>query len=533
MRAGPPLAVLLLAAAPAVVGFAEPVTVAETSVAAPPAIVAAGGLIHLLWLDRPPGSPPATGELWHAALGPNGRRAIRPQRLAVGADTRFAWPVVARTGARVHVAWMERTAQGLRPRVTVLEETGSGVRHVAPDAPAAEEGGRLAILASASPRGASSHVVWSVFQAGGRAIWYARLAEDGRIVVPAQRLTAGEAPALAPGDPPRLLWWSPAGGGTYVLRIATLRVDGASASLADEDVVTGALLLASPLPAIPAGSDNTLEILVPTLERSFRTAGQLYLVRMRGSAVSARLPVSRGRSFGDISAWTDSGEPLVVWSEPAGRRRSGEIFAAPLEPSGSLGVPVRVSYTPSGSLRPALTGPEVFAAWLETVDVTRFRLVAAPASSRPRGMLLGAPELDPDHPAQAALFAGAVLLSILPFAGLLASLYAVAAGGLLVLAGALLAGSRWWDPTGIGRVPRLGAFFGTVLLLQLAGRSWLPGSPGPLLLALGLAGPAALAMAAIRHHPGGVAALVAVCGALVLQMIVVLFPWGVAALSQL
>jgi hypothetical protein len=532
MRAGL-LGAVLLAAAPAIAGFAEPIAVAETSVAAPPAIVPAGGLIHLVWLDRPPGSPPATGELWHAALGPNGRRAIGPRRLAAGADTRFAWPVVARTGAHVHVAWMERTAQGLRPRVTVLQATGSVVRHAAPDGPAAEEGGRLAILASASPRGAVSHVAWSVFLAGGRAIWYARVAEDGRTVAPAQRLTDGEAPALAPGDPPRLLWWSPAGGGTYVLRVATLRLEGTSASLADEEALSGALLLASPLPAIPAGGDSALDVLIPTLERSFRTSGQLYLVRMRGSAVSARLPVSRGRSFGDVSAWTGGGEPLVVWSEPAGRRRNGEIFAAPLEPSGSLGVPVRVSYTPAGSLRPALAGPEVFAAWLETVDVTRFRLVAARGSSRPRAMLLGAPELDPGRPTQAAAFAGAVLLSVLPFAGLLAALYAVAAGALLFLAGALLAGSRWWHPMGISRIQRLGAFFGIVLVLQLLGRGWLPGSPGPLLLTVGLAGPAAVALAAVRRYPGGVAVLAAACGALALQMVVVLFPWGVAALSQL
>ncbi|HEU5299021.1 MAG TPA: hypothetical protein VFW08_05945, partial [bacterium] len=419
-------ALLLLAAAalPALT-FTDPAPVAETTVAAPPAIIVADGRIHLFWLDRPAGSPRATGEVWHGALAPDGRIAIAPRRIEAGADTRFAWPVAALAGSRIHLAWMARGPGGLGLRVTVLETTGSVAGRVSPAAGMAEEGGRISLLVTGGSGTAEHvHLAWSQFDRGARRVWYARLDAAGRVTLPGRAVVEGEAPALTRDEGVRLLWWTGAGAGTYILRTAALEAAGSVGPVED---LSGSLLLADPLPPIPSSGSEGLDILVPTLERSFRTSGQLYLIRLRGGSATARLPLSRGRPLGDVVAWTGGEPPLLVWAEPAGRRQNGEIFAARLDAAtGQLAELSRVSYTPSGSLRPAVTGPFPTAAWLETVEVGRFRLVVGMAGGRRRTALLNAPELDAARPASAAAFAAAVILSVLPFAALFAAVFGLA-----------------------------------------------------------------------------------------------------------
>lgn len=516
-----PLA-LLAAAAP--LGFSDPIPIAETSIAAPPAVVRVDDAVHLFWLDRPPGSPPATGELWHASATLQGRILVGPHRIEVGADTRFAWPAVVPSGARLYVAWMARSTQGVVLRVSVLGSDGRVDRTVSPAVGPAEEGGRISVLASRE----RVHVAWSQFDGAERRVWYARLFADGRIDRPGRPVADGEAPALAAGESLRLLWWQPGGAGTHTLYAAELGED-----LGVPEGLTGRVLLVSPLPPIPLQVPNgfdALDVLIPTTERAFRTAGQLYLVRMRGAAITARLPLSRGRPVGDVSAAQSEAGTFVVWSEPAGRRQNSEIFGATFDsPTGQLAGVTRITYTAAGSFRPAASvGGILVAAWLETLDIARFQLVmGATVGARARSFLLGAPELDPSRPGPAIAFAATVIVSILPYAALFSALFSLGSLAVLLIAGVVLGGF----PRGL---LRLGGFFGLVLVFQLLGRRLIPGTPSAALLAVSLVVPGAAALAFLRRwgRENGIAYLTGTIAVLMVQMITVLFPWGVRQLSQ-
>jgi len=513
---------LLVAAAP--LGFSDPIPIAETSIAAPPAVVRVDDTVHLFWLDRPPGSPPATGELWHASATLQGRTLVGPHRVAVGADTRFAWPAVAPSGSRLHVVWMARSTQGVVLRVSVLGLDGRVNRTVSPAAGPAEESGRISVLAS----GDRIHLAWSQFDGAERRVWYARLFADGRIDRPGRPVADGEAPALAAGETTRLLWWKPAGAGTHTLYAAELGED-----LGVPEELTGRVLLVSPLPPIPLQVPNgfdALDVLIPTSERAFRTSGQLYLVRMRGAAITARLPLSRGRPVADVSAAQSETGSLVVWSEPAGRRQSSEIFGATFDsPTGQLTGVTRITYTAAGSVRPAAAmGVVHVAAWLETFDVARFQIVlGTTADARKRAFLLGAPELDRTRPGPAIAFTATVIVSILPYAALFSAFYGLSSLALLLIAGVVLGGF----PRGL---LRLGVFLGLVLAFQLLGRRLIPGTPSAALLAVSLAVPGAAALAFLRRwgRATGIAYLTGTVAVLIIQMIAVLFPWGVRQLSQ-
>lgn len=523
------LALLLASAALSTLSFSDPIPVAETTVPAPPVLVGVEGAVHLFWLTRPPSAPPATGEVWHAAASARGTVLVAPHRIAGGADTRLAWPAAARAGSALVVAWMAREPEVVRLQVAVLDPDGT-VRRITTPAPPAEEGGRIAVL---EHRG-RIHLAWSQFSAGSRRVWYARLLPDGSPDVAAQPLMDGDAPALAGGEILGLLWWSPRGAGNYALAMADVE-DGRLDRVED---LTGQILLVSPVPPIPLTTPDGLDVLVPTTERAFRTAGRLYLVRVRGPGVTARLPLSGSRALADVTAAPDGERATVFWVEAAGRRQNAEIFAATYEgASGRLSGVTRVTYTPPGSLRPAASTADgrPIVGWLETLDIARFRLVlATPAGARPRRFLLDTPELDLRRPGTLLAFSSSVILSVVPYAAVFASAFGLAAVALLLLAGAVLGGFGWWQALRERPAWRLLGFLAIALAIQVPARSLIPGQPGIGLLAIAGAVPAVAVPAVIglRRVVAGMTVLAAAAGVLLIQMLVVLFPWGVRQLTQ-
>ena len=521
-------AAVLLSAAPFV--FSAPIPIAETATIAPPALVIVDDAVHVFWLDRPPGAPPATGDLWHAAASVGGRPLIDPHRIGSGADTRFGWPAAARAGAGLVVAWMQRSDRGVRLQATVLGTDGHAERTISPSASTAEEGGRISILAW----GDRIHLAWSQYAAGERHVWYVRLRPDGRTDSPGRALGPGDAPALAARETLSVLWWRTQGPVGDALYAGTLTD---ALELADVRQLTGPVQLATPIPPLPLSGPGSLDVLIPTTERAFRTSGQLYLVRMRGSEVTARLPLSRGRPLSDVSAVPAGLGALVVWSEPAGRRQNAEIFSATYDAAvGQLSGVSRVTYTAAGSLRPAVAavGDGAVAGWLETLDIARFRVVMGTTrGARPPAFLLGTPELDRSRPGPLVVFAATVIASTLPYAALFAAVFSLGSLAVLFLARAVL---RGLGDRLIEREPaRLAAFLCLVLALQLLGRGLIPGVPTRAVLAASLALPAAAAVAWVsaRGRDSGIGLLAAAAAVLLLQMTIVLFPWGVRQLSQL
>ena len=80
-----PLAAVLAAA----LGWSDPVPIASTSAAMPPAVAVVDGRVHVFWLDRL-GPTASTGDLWHAVLSSDGRVTRSPSRLRSAVDIRFA-----------------------------------------------------------------------------------------------------------------------------------------------------------------------------------------------------------------------------------------------------------------------------------------------------------------------------------------------------------------------------------------------------------------------------------------------------------
>jgi hypothetical protein len=120
-----------------------------------------------------------------------------------------------------------------------------------------------------------------------------------------------------------------------------------------------------------------------------------------------------------------------------------------------------------------------------------------------------------------------VIVSILPYAALFSAFYGLSSLALLLIAGVVLGGF----PRGL---LRLGVFLGLVLAFQLLGRRLIPGTPSAALLAVSLAVPGAAALAFLRRwgRATGIAYLTGTVAVLIIQMIAVLFPWGVRQLSQ-
>lgn len=516
-----------MAAAPAAAeGWSDPSFIAETTVAAPPALVITNDTVHLFWLDREGTGPVA---LRHAILDADGRIIASPRTLAARADSRFGWPVAAVVGQQIFVVWMAREGDSVQLMTTLLRNDGTVLRPPSPVAPPAEESGRVAILSS----GGAVHIAWSQFDHGERRVWYLRASPGGDIEVPPRAVAPGEAPALVPGAAVRMLWWSPMAIDTYRLVLADL-VGGEASNLIP---LTGTLLLPRAMPAIAVPSAGSLDVLLPVLERAFATTGRLYYVRVREGEASPRQLLPTG-SVSDVTGFSSDSHALVTWSQATGRRRNSEVLAAVFDASNSqLSPPTRITFTPAGSIRPTIATTDAWriAAWLEVTGITRFR-VAVASTRHPRTMkiLLGIPELDLYRPGQALGFAAAVLASTLPYALLFSIAFGLPALGLSFLAGAVFGSFGWWERLRARRRLRLYSFIALVAGVQVIGRVVIPGSPTAAMLLVSLFGAGLIALPAtrtswFRQELG----FWVICGAvLAAQFLIVLFPWGMQQLSQ-
>lgn len=514
-------------------GWADPHTIAETRVAAPPALIFAGGLFHLFWLDAESGLVVVR----HGAVDASGTVRIPVQRLAVGADTRFGWPVAAAAGGQIVAAWMARTGAELRLMVAVVDTRGEVINPPHPVGPPAEEAGRIAILA----QGGRIHLVWSQFDHGQRRVRHLPLTPAGAAIHPARPVAPGDAPAIVPGAG-SLLWWHPVGFDTYRLTMATISDDGLTAAPHQmvqraARAITGTVSLSKIVPVIPVPGAGTLDLLLPIVERAFGTAGRLYHLRVTGEGASPRRLVLGFRSVADVTVASAHGLTTVAWVEAVGRKRNSEIFAAIFDPqSQRLAAESRITLSPSGSVRPAVAaGPTGWAAaWLEVAGFNQFKLSFAMSSaSRRDRILLGIPELDLFHPGRLITFSMTVLASVLPYAALFAIAFGLPAASLGLLGAAVFGSFRWWERVQTRPVLRLALLLALTLIFQLIGRALILGRPGgpALVISLSVVGVAALSLPRRwQREPLGFWGIAGL--ALLLQMLAVLFPWGARILSQ-
>jgi hypothetical protein len=519
-------------------GWSDPIAIATTSIAVPPALAQADGRLHVFWLDRA-GAADGTGDLWYAVLSADGRTLRSPERLRRGVDTRLAHPVAVSWGRRVVAAWMAREPTGVSVEIAVFDHEGSILTVLRPDPARREEAGRITLAASGS--GTPVDAAWSTFDGGLRQVWYARVEAAGEdvpgreiAVSPAQALTTGDAPALLVDSSTRLLWWEPEGAGTFRLMVGDLGAEG----LVSRRPLTGALALVAPLPVVPAVVGDEVVLLVPTIERTFATTGRLYAIRPDPTASMARrIPLLGQSRVADLTVARGSGRSVAVWSQPTGRRQNSEVYAARLVPGGGvLDTPSRITLTIPGSLKPAAEvvdgGPVVV--WLEVAGFGRFSLsFASSASPRRRAFLLDVPELDLYRPGPSLVFAALVVLSILPIALLVAGVTLVAAAVLVAVVQMLAAPSGRAQDV-LDRPPvRLGATLAVTGAIQVAARGFIPGQPHALALAARLICLGTLVVVwTSRRDPAPMLRLLVLFAAVLGGAVVALFAWGAGQLSQ-
>lgn len=507
--------------------WSDPIVVAETSVAVPPVLIPTPTRLHLFWLDR----RGETAALFYSAMDPRSGTHTVAQPLATGVDTQFGWPVAATVGSRIVLAWMARDPGGVQLMAAVLEMSGAVIAPAHPLAPFGEESGSIAML----PAGDRIHLAWSQFDHGQRRIWYLQLSADGAVAFRPRPVALGESPTLLAGDPTKLIWWESTGFDTQRLVVATL-TDG---SLTDARPITGPILQVRVSPVFAASGAHGLDVLLHVVERGFGTRERLYHVRLSSSGGPSPLqPLLQARSVSEIGGNTVDGQPLVVWTAPAGRTQHLEVFAARFDGAvEDLVGESRVTYTLGGSLHPtiAAAGEAVFATWLEVAGLNRFRVAFATTQhSRRRLFLLGVPELDLFHPARVAVFASTVMLTLLPLIMVYAVGFVLPAMGLALVGAAVFGGFAWWDRLQERPAARLSLFLLVVLLLQIASRVVIPGMPGARGLLAALAAPAGLTLLVSKGRPfRQTIHFWLVCGAiLVIQFVIILFPWGAHQLSR-
>ncbi len=506
--------------------WSDPVVIAETTVAARPVLLTTARGFQVFWLDRRNG----TIELRQVALD-----ATRPgdrsgTTLASGVDGRFGWPVATVVGDHVHVLWMRRGAETVQLMGAVVDERGTVLVAPRPLGPIADESGSLAIL-SVRER---VHVAWSQFDHGQRRIWYLQLAADGQPLIVAHPVALGESPTLVAGDPIHALWWQSGGFDSYRLMTANLT----AGILTDQRPLTPSILQGQVSPPVGGTGPDGLDVLFTVVERGFGTRERLYHLRLGKSGPSPREAFPEIQSAGEVAGALVDDQPIVIWTAPAGRSGHLEVFTARFDSAvQDVERVVRVAYSPGGSRLPAITaGPEAFsAAWLEVVGVTRFRLVVATtANARPRRFLLGVPELDLSRPVQLGLFAGTVAATILPYTLIYVVGFALIAMALIGLWFTVFGEFGWVEVLRVRRGIRLALFLVTAWGLESLSRVVIPGAPAVGLLAAAMVGPGVLVGLAVNrgYWPQplqfwGVAVVV-----LWVQLMIVLFPWGVHQLSQ-
>ena len=521
-------------------GWSDPITIAATSVAVPPAVAVTGARVHVFWLDRG-GPTEVAGDLWHAVLSADGRPLMPPSRLRSNVDTRLAFPVAVPWGSRAAVAWMTRASGGAILEIVLLGADGMPLAMLRAHEVPREEAGRITLATSGAD--GPLHVAWSQFDRGERMIWYARVvspdpvaAERGGLdlVVSAPvAVTSGDAPALMLDPHPLLLWWEAEGAGAFRLMIGDL----SPAGLTSRRPLTGAIALVAPLPALPSHVGQTAVILIPTIERTFSTAGRVYAVNpVQAAAAPHRTPLLGRTSVADLAVTEGDGIAVAVWSQPTGRRQNSEIHSARLLGEEILEPPSRVTFSIPGSLKPAgaVISGHPAAVWLEVTGFGRFSVsFATSATPRRRLFLLDVAELDVYRPGPSLLFAFLTTLSILPIALLVAAV-TLMAGAILVAVGQMLAApfSRVDDLLG-RRGVKMGALLVATGLIQLAARGLIPGHPHPLALAIPLASLGIPVVSWVSRQPAGaMTGLLAVSGTVLGAILVALFSWGAGQLSQ-
>ena len=527
---GPTPAVAAPASAEAL-GWSDPIQISVSTTAATPAVAAAGDRIHVFWLDRR-GPTPSTGDLWHTVLSADGRRLRQAAILRSGVDTRLAAPTAASWNGRTAVAWMSRTAEGVTVEIGILDNDGSIERILRPDPEYREEAGRIALLPS--PDGIL-YVVWSQFDRGRRQIWYVRVRPDEPGHSRPVPLVEGDAPALVVDPQPALFWWE--GGGAGGFRLWTGVIDGGH--LRDRRALTGAISLVAPLPVLPAVVDGAHVLLIPTLERAFSTSGRLYGMRLGSSETTpARVPLLGRTRVSDVSVASDGRTAYALWSQAVGRRQNSELHGARLVAGaqGFMDTPSRLTYTIPGSLRPAgaVLGGRIAAVWLEVAGLGEFSIsFGTSASPRRHRFLLGITELDLFRPWGLLAFGALTAVSILPIALLIAAATLLPAAALLSVARMLAAPFRRMEEVLERPDVRVALLIAAAVAIQIAARGLIPGDPSTLLLVVP---PLCVLLLVLTLFGGKLAGPLGrglVAGALVLLgVMIALFPWGAAQLSQ-
>ena len=522
-----PLVVALAAA----LGWSDPIPIATTTAAVPPAVAVADGWIHVFWLDRR-GPTASRGDLWYALLSHDGRVTRSPSILRSAVDTRLAFPVAVAWAGRVAAAWMTWTAEGVTLEMAVLDGDGSVQTFLRPDSIPREEAGRIALVPS--PDGVL-HAAWSQFDGAQRRIWYTRVQDAGRTHSPPVAVTAGDAPALMLDPIPRLFWWEPAGAGGFHLMTGSLD----SGRLTQRRALTGTISLLYPLPVLPARLGPGSVLLMPTLERALSTAGRLYAMRVGpGDGLPPRVSVLGQTPVSDVSLAQQDGTAVAIWSQAVGRRRNSEVYAARLRSDGEavLEPPARLTYTIPGSLKPAaaLVGGAPVALWLEVTGFSEFSLsYGTSAAPRRHRFLLGITELDLYRPGALLAFAALAAASVLPIALLLTVTTILPATLFLLIAQLLATPFRRLDEILRTPVVTLAAVLLATLAIQLTVRGMIPGDPAPALIAVPLAcaAPPMLVFVA-RQNVSAIARGLITAGLVLLGAVVALFPWGAGQLTQ-
>ena len=518
-------------------GWSDPVPIATTSAAVPPAVVAAAGRVHVFWLDRRSPTAPA-GDLWHAILTPSGRLARSPSRIRTEVDVRLAYPAAVPWGGGVAAAWMTRTSHGVTMELAAMDGEGGLKVSLQTGAAPAEEAGRIAL--ASSPDGVL-HAVWSQFDTGQRRIWYARVTAAGRASSRPVAVAAGDAPALILDPDPVLFWWEPAGAGGFRLMTGSLK----SGRLTSSRALTGTIALVYPVPVLPVRSGTETVLLIPTLERAFSTAGKLYAMRVGdsdglapGSGLPQRVPLLGQTRVSDVSVGQHGRRAVAVWSQPVGRRQNSELHAARVMWDGevSLEPPSRLTYTIPGSLKPAaaVVGDALAAVWLEVAGFGEFSLsFSSSAAPRRHQFLLGITELDLYRPGALIAYALLAAASVLPIAFLLTATTLLPAALLVLIAQMIATPFRRLDESLRTPMIRLAAVLLATLAIQLMVRDLIPGRPAPALLAIPLAGAALPALTFLaRREMGGLPRALIPAGIVFLAAVVALFPWGAGQLTQ-
>jgi hypothetical protein len=337
-------------------------------------------------------------------------------------------------------------------------------------------------------------------------------------------------------DPdPRLFWWEPAGAVGFRLLTGIVGPDGVTRRRS----LTGTIALVAPLPVLPAALDTGSILLIPTLERTFSTAGRLYAMRLGGgSDPPPRMPLLGEAPVSDVAVAQGSGSPVAMWSQAVGRRQNSELFAARLGRGERLLEPAsRLTYTIPGSLKPGVVVVEdaPAAVWLEVAGFGQFSITyGTSAHPRRHRFFLAIPELDLYRPGGLLAFAVLTVISVLPIAALLMGATLLPSMLVVLMAQMIVAPFSRLDEWLRRSAGKAVVTLAVTLAIQVAGRALIPSRPDPALLAVPMVAVGLpVVVWLVRRGREDLAAGLLTAAVVLVEAVVVLFPWGAAQLTQL